>query len=221
MATIDSKLATLRRKAAANDVEVEHLTQFAVLGNPIAIPVIRELTAKHGWPRSNCVGDAHVAPLARWAEVVCTFLEGGCDALVEYARKPEPKSLYFAVSVLEQVKSAAAVLALAELADDIVRASPERTEDALKLASAINLALSFKNPPRVQPNTAAQLRTFLHGLFRLDLSEPQRAVIVCALRGVGDDESIRLIDQLPRFSGPWTGLESLARKAIHKRIRNT
>src|SRR6266508_2405850 len=40
MASIDSKLATLRRKAAKNELEVEHLTEFAALGDIRAAPVI-------------------------------------------------------------------------------------------------------------------------------------------------------------------------------------
>lgn len=220
MPLINSKLAKLRRMAANGDVEVEHLTEFAVLGDARAVPVIRELQAKHNWPHSNRVGDVHVAPLARWAEVVCTYLEGGCDALVNYARRTKPESLAFAVSVLGEVKSAECVLALAELSEDVDGVSPERLKDGLKLADAINLTLSFKNPPPIYPETAEQLRTFLHTLLGQDLSESERVRVVCALRGVGNEESIRLIGTVPKFIGTWTGLDSLACKAIRKRLRD-
>lgn len=217
MPSIDSKLNALRRKAAKNDLEVEHLTAFAVLGDARAAAVIRELQAKHAWPRSNRAANG---PLARWAEVVCAYLEGGCDALVNYARRPESDSLYFAVAVLQEVKSAACVLALAKLSEDTVKALPKGVKDGLSLADAINLTLSFKNPPRVQSQTSKCLRSFLHALVRQKLGEPERARVVCALRGVGNEESIRLINQLPAFSGPWAGVESLACKAIRKRLRD-
>src|SRR5262245_40509161 len=100
-------LAALRKKAAKNQVEVEHLTVFAKLGDRRAVPVICELQVQHNWPRSNLVNGELVPPLARWADVVCAYLEGGCDALIAYARGTEPRAFYFAVSVLEEVRSAA------------------------------------------------------------------------------------------------------------------
>ena len=221
MASIDSKLATLRRRAAKNDLEVEHLTEFAVIGDARAVPVIQELRAKHDWSPSNHDGDANIVPLARWSEVVCNYLEGGCDALVEYARSPEQESLYFAVSILAKVKSAACVLSLAELSADIATALPARVKDGVKLADAINLTLSFKNPPPAYPDTAMQLCSYLHAMLLQDLNEHERARIVCALREVGDEESIRLIGKLPKFKGAWVGLESLACKVIRKRIRDS
>ena len=41
-----------------------------------------------------------------------------------------------------------------------------------------------------------------------------------AMRGVGNEESIGLIGALPKLSGPWSGLESSACKAIRKRLKS-
>jgi hypothetical protein len=218
MGSIDSKLAAFRLKAAKNDVEVEHLTEFAILGDVRAIPVIREIQDKYGWSSSNQADGAHVVPLARWADVVCTYIEGGCDALVAYARGPDSESTHFAIQILGDVKSEACVLALADLSEDIIKDLPARLKDGLKLADAINFTLSFKSPPYVNPETIRRLYTFLHILLQQDLNEPQRGIVVCALRGVGNEESIHLIRKLPCFTGPWAGLESLACKAIRKRL---
>src|SRR5947207_1975199 len=127
MPSIKSKLATLRRKAARDDLEVEHLTEFAVLGDAAAVPVLRELHTVYKWPR--------------------------------------------------------------------------------------------KKPPPVPATTQSQLRTFLHAVVRQKLSEKERGTVVCALRGVGNDESIELISNLPKFGGSWKGLELSAGKAIRKRLR--
>jgi hypothetical protein len=221
MPSLDAKLASLRRKAAADDVEVEHLTAFAAAGDARAVPVIRELQREHGWPHSNRQGKSLVVPLGRWADVVCVYLEGGCDALVAYARRREPDSFDFAASVLEELKSAAAVGAMAELARGLVKRLPERLGDGVRLASAINLALSFKKPPAMDPVTCGELRSFLHRLLSNELPQEARASVVCALRGVGDEESIRIIDGLPKFHGPWAGLEAIASKAIRKRLHRT
>lgn len=220
LTSMNSKLAALRRKAAADTVEVEDLTAFALLNEVCAASVIRELQVEFAWPRTNRVRGVHVVPLGRWAEVVCLYLEGGCDALTAYARSSEPESFNFAVSVLSEVKTSACVVALAELAADVSRALPKRKKDGLKLSEAINLTLSFKNPPPVRPKTTRELRTFLHSLLGKRLTETESAWVVCALRGVGDEESIRLISALPKFKSPWLGLELMACKAIKKRIKS-
>jgi HEAT repeat protein len=220
MATLDSRLWALRRKAAKDDVLPEHLIAFAKLGDPRAIPVILELSTEYRWSRSiHDDAGRHVGPMARWAEVVCTYLDGGCDALVDYARRAEDESFHFAVSLLGDVKAPESAFALADLTNDLLRAFPERVHDACELADAINLTLSFKNPPPVTQAAEETLRSFLHALLRLDLSEPQRARAVCALRGVGDVESIAQIAELAEFTGPWSEAASMATEAIRRRLR--
>lgn len=219
MKSLDLAIAKLRRLAAKNAVEVEHLCAMAVLGQSAAVPVIRELQERYSWSQSKRDGGAHVVPLGRWADVVCSYLDGGADALVSYAHSKEPDSFYYAVSVLGDLKSSVAVLALAELAAEVQRDLPKRRGDAVKLAEAVNLTLSFKKPPAVHERTARSLRTFLHALLRQALNEPQRAIVVCALRGVGDESSIALLQTIPPFTETWGGLESAAVNAIRKRLR--
>lgn len=219
MKSLDSAITKLRRLAELDAVDVEHLSELAVIGDAKAVPVIRELQERYAWPQDNCQGEKHLVPLARWAEVVCAYLEGGADALVAYARRAEADSFYFAVSVLSELKTAASVRAFVELAAGIESDLGTHTEDAIKLAEAINLVLLFKGAPVVHEQTAAELRRFLHAVLRQELSEPQRATAVCALRGVGDESSIQLIDAMPGFVAPWSGLESTAIKSIRKRLR--
>jgi len=57
--------------------------------------------------------------------------------------------------------------------------------------------LSFKNAPVIAPTVEQQIRQFLHRMLRIELTETQRAGVVCALRGVGDNESVTLIASLP------------------------
>jgi hypothetical protein len=219
MTSLDSAIKKLRRLAAKDAVEVEHLSALAMIGNVKTVPVIRELQEHHSWPHGNRQGDKHVVPLGRWADVVCVYLEGGTDALVTYARRKEAESFYFAVSILGDLKSSASVLALAELATGVESHLQTGIEDAIKLAEAINVILSFKGSPVMYEQTAAELRRFLHALLQRELSESQRATAVCALRGVGDESSIELIRAMPIFAAPWSGLESTAIKAIGKRLR--
>jgi hypothetical protein len=196
-ATIDSKLANLRRRAAKGDLEVEHLVAFAVGGDRSAAPAIRELKARHKWPHSHLVGGRHVVPLGRWADVTCSYLEGGCDALLAYARRPEADAFSFAVHVLSELKSAPAAAALAELSREVAAALPRRLAEAKTLADAISVTMSFDGAPALDRPTAATIRSFLHRLLSQDLNVPWRLTAVYALRGVGDEDSIRLISSMP------------------------
>ena len=166
---------------------------FAARGDARAVPVIRELQRLHRWPHGYLVDGRHVVPLGRWADVVCTYLEGGCDALREYARWSEPDSFSFAVSVLEELKSAVAAKTLAELAGEVAAALPKRLADAKKLAEAINFTMSFDEAPRLDRATAAKLRSFLHDLLNQRPDVVWRMTAVYALRGVGDEESLRML----------------------------
>jgi len=95
--------------------------------------MIRELAKKYSWPATNFIRGQHVGPTGRWAEVVCIYLEGGCDALVEYARPGKRRSFRFATAILEELKSAPTILAAAELAEEVQRSLPKRIDDAQAL----------------------------------------------------------------------------------------
>ena len=219
MKTIDSKLKTMRQAAARGELEVEHLIELAVIGDQTAVPTIRELQREYQWPRTNFIANARAVPLGRWAEVVCDYLDGGCEALVAYAKRPEDDAFHFAVSVLGEIKSPEAVQALVDLASDAPILLPERLNDRLSLSDAINLTLSFSSAPPVSPQDAICLRSFLHELLAECQTESECARVVCALRGVGDLGSFELIAKLPKFGKPWEGLEMSACKAIRKRLQ--
>ena len=219
MASFASELTTLRRKSGRHSVEVEDLLKFAILGDAKAVPVIRELESKHGWSRSDHNNNVRIVPMARWADVVCEYLSGGCNALVAYARKADTDSLNFSISVLEVLKSTESAIALKELSSDVVRALPDRLIDAIQISDGINLTFSFKNAPDISKDTECELRTFLHRILKQDLRSHDRARVVCALRGVGNEESIQIISGLEQFDGAWSGLQAIACDAIRKRLK--
>jgi hypothetical protein len=159
-------------------------------------------------------------PLGRWADVVCDYLEGGCDVLLAYARRPEADSFSFAVHVLSELKSAEATVALAELAGEVVAELPRRLADAKTLADAINVTMSFDAAPALDRPTAAKLRSFLHRLLGQDVNVPWRLTAVYALRGVGDEESIRLISSMraaPQGSRDAAKVVKIIRKRLDAR----
>ena len=46
-----------------------------------------------------------------------------------------------------------------------------------------------------------------------------KATVYCALRGVGNQESIDLISSQKKLSGAWSGTETAVIKTIKKRMR--
>lgn len=217
MTRMDPERAALRRRAANGTLEVEHLLALAVQRDPAAATFIQELATEFAWPRENKINGELVAPLGRWAEVVCAYLAGGCQALIAYARQPEQDAARFAIGVLEELKNPQSVSALAALAADF-RKAPPRLSDSLDLADAINSNLSFKGAPKVSNEDTTVLRDFLHELLHTNLTAAESARVVCALRGVGDERSIRIVSELPPFADQWAGLEAIVCKAIRKRL---
>jgi hypothetical protein len=209
---------TLSRKAADSTLEVEHILKVAELGDATDAPFLRSLTSQHGWSVTGRDGNRLVAPIGRWADTVCCFLENGYPGLVKES-KETTDAVDFCVGVLETLKTAASVSAILAVGGPVIVRPAADVKVAARLASGLNLLLSFKDAPAITPAVERKVRVFLHRLVASNLSEVQRAIAVCALRGVGDEESAALVASLPPFQGNWVGLEKSAVRQIKQRIR--
>lgn len=212
-----AQVKALKRKAADNSLEVEHLLKVATLGDASDAPLLRQLKVEHDWSDTGREGNDKVVPFGLWCDVVCCYLKHGYLGIVEMAHHDEDL-LDFCFGLLEDVKTLESVSALLAIGGPVVE--HPRTDQALslKLAKAFNLLLSFNGAPSIDEATTSVIREFLHRLLNQDLAEAQRATCVCALRGVGDATSLELIQGLPSFSGSWVGLEASACKQIMKRL---
>jgi hypothetical protein len=209
---------TLSRKAADNSLEVEHLLKVAELGDATDAPFLRALKSEHGWSESGREGRKRVVPFGRWSDTVCRFLEDGYSGLVQ-AAKDSSEAAEFCVSLLEELKTAESVAAILAIGGPVLERPAADVKLAVRLADAFNFLLSFKGAPAIAPAVEREIREFLHHLPAAELSEEQRASLVCALRGVGDAESAALVASLPPFRGCWAGLERLAIRQIKRRVR--
>lgn len=88
-----------------------------------------------------------------------------------------------------------------------------------QLATAFNLILSFDGAPQIGLPTSKALRNFLHECLALELSPSDLCVVVCALRGVGNEDSIAKIKKLPVFTYPYEGLEREVIAKIRRRLK--
>jgi hypothetical protein len=212
MALTAAQRRTLSRKAADNSLEVEHLVKVAELGDVTDAPFLRALKEEHGW------SDTGRDPFGRWADTVCRFLEDGYPGLV-HAAKDSGEAAEFCVSVLQELKTAASVSAILAIGGPLIERPAANVKRAVRFADGFNLLLSFKGAPAIAPEVERKVREFLHRLLAVELSEVQRASVVCALRGVGDAESATLIRSLPPFRGNWVGVEQAAVRQIEQRVR--
>ena len=87
-----------------------------------------------------------------------------------------------------------------------------------RIASALNMLLSFKSAPLISGALAGSVRDFLHGLLEVDQADTQRAAAIYALRGVGDLDSIERINRLPGLGDPWRDAPRSAVGAIRRRL---
>ncbi len=209
---------TLSRKAADNSLEVEHLVKVAELGDASDAPFLRALKEEHSWSDTGQEGSKLVVPFGRWAETICRFLEDGYPGLVQ-ASRDSAEATEFCVSVLEELKTAASVSAILAIGGPVLERPLANVKLAARLANAFNLLLSFKDAPLIAPAVERKVRELLHRLLAAELSEVQRASVVCALRGVGDAESVALVASLPPFQRSWAGLEQSAVRQIKQRLR--
>jgi hypothetical protein len=208
----------LARKAGNNTLEVEHLLRVLSTADATDAPFIRSLSTEYGWSVTGVVGRRRVVPFACWADAVCRYLEGGCAAVVRMSQE-SPSMIEFCLGVLEEVKTAESVSAMLEVGSAEVELPVSDVPRAVRIADGLNLLLSFKGAPAVSPTVELQVRDFLHRLLDTELTEAQRASVVCALRGVGDQESVDRIAALPPFKGSWAGVEQTSTKQILQRLR--
>jgi len=214
-------IASIERKARTNALEVEHLLALARDADASVAPVLRELSARHGWSSNERVGKKRVVPLGRWAEVVGEYLEHGHAGIVAMAkgRKTRKTHAVMCIDLLSELHTPESVEALMRIGKPVWRDPDEDVELSLALANAFNLLLSFRHAPVISDATRSGIRGFLHRLLQLRLGDSERASCVCALRGVGDAKSLEVIRALPPFEHPWAGLENLAIRQIQRRMK--
>jgi hypothetical protein len=219
MALTEAQRRSLRRKAADGSLEVEHLLPVAVRGDASDAPLLRALKAEFKWPDTGRQGRAWIVPLGRWTDTVCRFLEDGYTGVVRMAGE-SAGAVEFCASLLEEVKTPESVTALLAIGGPVVKRPEADVRLAFRLADAFNVLLSFKDRPAVGAAVEKRVRDFLHRLFALPLGETRQAIVVCALRGVGDAKSVSLIKGLPPFRD-WahTGLQQSAVRQIQQRTR--
>jgi hypothetical protein len=210
--------ADIRRLAHDGSLEVEHLLRAAKGGVPGLADELERLRSVLCWPLDAPQSDGrHAVPLARWAQVASAYSRGGLAALAPLAI--DIAHCGFVLAMLEEVATVEALEALC-LFYQPVMVRPESAPGAIApLCRTINRMLCGRPGLEPPPSVGRRLRSFLHAALRLDDSPAQSALVVFALRGVGDEETLDLLAALPRFDSPFQGARGAAMRAIRRRLR--
>lgn len=218
MALSSTDIRRITRKAKKNSLEVEDLLEVATIGSAQDATLLQKLKSEHGWPLQSGEGKNRVVPFGAWSDAICHFLEKQHEGLIQYAAA-EPDSVTFCVGVLEAVKTVESVEAMLTIASSVESSSSSSHDKLLKIVSGLNLLVSFKDAPSLEPSLSEKARNFIHALLPQCKSQQSRALCVCALRGVGDSASIEIIKALPPFVDAWADLEKSACRQIQTRLR--
>lgn len=213
------KLTTLRKKALRNQLEVEHILGAAKELVPGLADELDRLVVECGWNDGGHTPEGLVIPFRRWALTASTYCRSGSLGLVLLAQN-EPIYLSFVFSLLTELHSREALEAVMTLSLAAFHEPATNRSLSLQAAGTFNFLLSFPPIIPVTPEECETIRTFLHRLLPLTSSSVERASVLGALRGVGNEESVRLIAAGTPLTYPWEGVESTVNRVIRKRLKS-
>ncbi|WP_234086365.1 hypothetical protein [Azonexus sp. R2A61] len=210
-------IATLRKKAQGGLLEVEDLLQAAIEKQPGLSGELVRLATVYGWQTQGLQSNGtRVVPLAKWAAVASAYADSGFDGL--RAQVQEPQDIPFVLGLAEEIKSSDAVAFVLEISAQYLRGEASE-ELAVRIASAFNLLLSFKQAAPVSAAQTAAIQNFLIGVYPDLRAEAKRATCLLALRGVGDRSAIQFVEAAADFKEPWSDTKSVVLRAIRKRLK--
>lgn len=211
-------LATFRRKALRDELEVEHILRAAKSGEPGLAELLETLIVDCKWSDGREFPDGSIEiPYRKWARVAAAYCEGGSDGLIALTRR-EPDYLRFALAMLVELKSNEAVTATLAMAGALLGDPAGNARDAREVAETFNLLLLPKTGVVAPPAVAASIRAFLHALLASKSDDTAKAMALYALRWVGDAESMAMIKGLPPLEEDWASVPAEVMRTIKKRL---
>ena len=223
-----SQKSTLRRNAKNHRLNPSHLFKIARNRELADVEILRKVATDNGWEIGNDAPDE--IPWGMWIDIACQYIEGGADRVVELATGQDSAVNYFefAVALLKDEQSEANVRALVEIAEALPGFSLEGADirsgmmsGGGLLSEALNLILSLKGAPEIPSELEERVRGFLHSEIERDPElEPDLSLAIYALRGVGNEASLHLMEKIPAMPDPWDDAVRDAKRAIKKRLKN-
>lgn len=210
-------LQSIRKKALTGSLEVDHLLREARLGTPGLGQLLLQLSEQLGWPHAELAPDGtREVPLAAWARVVAAYSNAGFPGMRDLAL--DSTLAPFVIGVVEELKTVEALAFLLEVFA-VNLAQPERDIQLfIRLATAVNLMLSFKSAPPMREEQSELVQLFLFRLHSLARNHAEAALALLALSGVGSADAAAFVQASPRLAPPWANVQSTVLRAIRKRV---
>lgn len=211
-------IVSIKKRARKGTLEVEHLLREAIHPNYALAIALDELSEELQWSHAAApLDDGSLAvPLATWAKVVSTYCREGFEGLNRLAT--EPGLANFVIGVLEEIKKKESLDALLLAFRENLNQPCSDLDRSCRIASAVNLMLSFKPSVTADTEQTIELRAFLHALYTCSESDAQRAIALLALRGIGDERSAEFA-AAKALAWPWHDVPKIVSKNIIKRLR--
>ena len=156
----------------------------------------------------------------KWIDIVSIFFEKSYNGLIEIALQNK-NFAPFAISVLEETKTSEGLKSLIE----IIRNSKLKDNDGYKSIldsiAAINMMISFDDDIFIDPEDSESTKNLIHDFLKFNkeniFNEGDVVVAYCALRKIGDSETIKLIKNMPTLMESQNmGIDSTVMKQIEK-----
>lgn len=212
------KIATLRKKAREGSLEVEDLLQAAVERQPGLSEELTRLGVKYGWRLQGLLPDGtRIVPLAKWATVASSY---ACEEFTGLRKLvQERENVPFVLSLVGQIKVNESVSFALELSDQYLGDLSKAENLGFRVAATFNLLLSFKPAAPLTSVQAKNVQNFLFALYPHAKSETHRALVLLALRGVGDEDAIRFVESIPDFIELGKNTKKSVINALRKRVK--
>jgi len=213
-------LTELFEKRKRNELEVEDILQLAKGGiKKIFVNDLKNLKiikVEGNEQKEN-------QSINLWIDIIIDFFENGYQKLIEVAKAGDKKAV-FAIGVLEETKTIEGFRSLIAILKNCSIENPVEYEIAVATISAINNMISFDSIVTVEESDASVARQFIHNflIYANNPSSNEKDLVIayCALRKIGDLNTIKLIKKMRPLSRPENlGIDSVAISAIKSRIK--
>ena len=125
----------------------------------------------------------------------------------------------FVLPALEELRDTAAVQGVLTIFSKEIDCPENNVEVSVRIAATLNLILSFNASPKISEIEAQRIRAFLFRLYPFAGKEVDRATVVLALRGVGNEDALAFLATVKAFSGAWSEVKSTTARSIKQRLR--
>lgn len=207
------------------EANVEDLLSLLAIDDPSIVMDLKQLKKEFNWkPVDNPEKEV---PLGSWVDIICLFLEQGYEALYTLATQSS-RLAEIVLGVLEELKDERSLDIIASIIV-FYREKKDQLNLESRCIGSINLMLSFDYDITLEPQNKKYLRELIYNFINrvdievsdLEFKEEFISTAYCALRRVGDHETIQRIKKRPRLqAAEYNGLETIIVKAIKKNMDN-